>query len=855
MAWLRWFRRARSGDDFSDEIRSHLAIETDRLIADGRSPDEAAAAARRAFGNVTRATERYHESRRIGWLDHLRQDLRGGARSLRRYPIAAIVAVLSLAAGIGATTTFLTIRDVIFEKAPPLYADPWQLSKVQVNRQDRLIMPIGSYVPGDLYATWRDTMGLTMAASLPPRGVRDVRLADRVEPVNVRAVTATFFTVLGVSPVAGRGFFAAETNAGARPALLSYQHWQEWFGGRDDAIGSTLWIDNVPHTIVGVMPARFWFSDFAPPVWTLLDAAALSAGNDLQVVIRRPGDMSHNALAARLRGSLMEYSAKLPAGRGPLQMRISAIKGTPLGDGMSIILPFVLGASVMLTLLIACANVAILMIAQWTTRELETAVRTALGATRWRLVRALVAESVLLAVCAGVLGVCVMLALRGIFLSGSRLFVQVLDLSINPVVFLQVAAVTILTGIAAGLGPALFETRSLQVDPLRGLRTSDHVRQRWSHALVVLEIMVTMALLVVAASLITGFERSSGEQMGFDPQRILTASVENRNGLPVPQLLETLRQIPGVASVAAANGVPLGGRGVQQPASMDSTGANAVVAEWISMSEEFFSTLGVPMRAGRAFTSEDTALTGTAIVAEGLARQLYGDSSAIGRQIWAKGKAYDVIGVVADYTSQPTAQRLPFPKVFLPIATPAREITTMRFVIRADSDPSSLVQPIRRALRDAAPGMVVSNTYTYRQMLSLQGQETLLGTAPLFPLIVIGMMLTASGIYGVLAFAISRRSREIAVRVAIGADRGNQIRLVMAHSLRLVMIGLALGIALTFGLSRVVRASGGAGSMYDPELAAFVLPVVMVLAVAALATWIPVRRALRINPASLLKAN
>jgi predicted permease len=846
--------RRRPTTDFSEEIQSHIAIETDRLVSEGLPREQAAAAARRAFGSVTRATERYHESRRVGWLDHLQHDVRAGARSLRRYPIAALVAVLSLAAGIGATTTFLTIRDVVFEKAPPLYADPTQLSKVQVNRRDRLIMPIGSHVPGDLYSTWRDTTGVTMAASLPPRGVRDVRLADRLEPVAVRAVTANFFAVLGVSPATGRGFIAADASAGSRPAVLSHRHWQDWFRGRDDAIGSTLWIDNVAHTVVGVMPPRFWFSDFNPPVWTLLDPAILSAGNDVQVVVRRPADLSHDALAARLRGALTEYSARLPADRGPLQMRVSAIKGTPLGDQMSLILPFILGASVTLTLLIACANVAILMIAQWTTREMETAVRTALGATRWRLVRALVAESLLLAVFAGALGVCVMLALRGIFIRGSQQFVQVLDLSINPVVFLQVAAITILAGIAAGIGPALFETRSLQVDPLRGIRSSDRVRQRWSHALVVLEITVTMALLVVATSLIGSFERSSGEQMGFSPQRILTAGLENKSGLSIPQLLETVRQIPGVAAVAAANAVPLGPRGVQQATSVDSTGANAIQAEWISTSQEFFSTLGVPLRAGRAFTNQDKTLTGTAIVAEGLARQLFGDASPIGRQIWARGKAWDVIGVAADYTSQPTAQRVPFPKVFVPIATQPGEITAVRFVIRADSDPTSLVEPVRRTLRDAAPGMLVTNTYTYRQILSVQGQETLLGTAPLFPLIVIGMMLTASGIYGVLAFAISRRSREIAVRVAIGAGRGNQMRLVMAHSLRLVMIGAACGITLTFGLSRLVRATGGAGSVYDPQWLAFVLPVLMVLAVAALATWIPMRRALSINPASLLKA-
>jgi ABC-type antimicrobial peptide transport system permease subunit len=182
-------------------------------------------------------------------------------------------------------------------------------------------------------------------------------------------------------------------------------------------------------------------------------------------------------------------------------------------------------------------------------------------------------------------------------------------------------------------------------------------------------------------------------------------------------------------------------------------------------------------------------------------------------------------------------------------------MTTARFVIRAENDPTSLVQPVRRALRDAAPGIVVNNTYTYSQMLSVQGQEMLLGTAPLFPLIAIGMFLTMAGVYGVLAFAVSRRSRELAVRVAIGATRSDQFRLVTLHSLRLLSIGSLCGVGLTFALSRLVRAAGGGGSIYDPGWPAFVVPVLIVLIVGAIATWVPTRRALRVDPVLVLKSN
>jgi predicted permease len=495
------------------------------------------------------------------------------------------------------------------------------------------------------------------------------------------------------------------------------------------------------------------------------------------------------------------------------------------------------------------------MIAQWTMRETETAVRAALGASRSRLVRALIAESVVLALAAGALGVAVMLALRGVFIRGSRLFTQVLDLSLDPVVFLQVAAITIATGVVAGLGPALFETRTLQLDPLRGIRTSDRVRQRWSHALVVLEITVTIALLVVTTSFLDGLERSRSGDMAFDTTPLLTAGVDNPAGIPTAQLLEAVRQIPGVNAAAASTAVPFGRRGIRQLTSADSSGAHAVQAEWISTTDGFFSTLGVAVTAGRRFTSQDTPRTGTAMVSEGFARQVFAGASPIGRQLWSQGKAYDVIGVVADYPDNPTQYRMIPPRVYRPLSLDAREVTSVRFLVRAQDDPAALIQPIRRVLAAASSVNVINSTYTYRQILSVQGQEMMLGTAPFFPLIAIGMLLTAAGIYGVLAFAIARRAREIAVRVAIGATRMNQMQLVTLHSLRLLGIGIGCGVALTFALSRVVRAVGGGGSLYDPPWPAFVIPVLTVLLVGVVATWVPTRRALRINPALLLKTN
>jgi putative ABC transport system permease protein len=848
MAWRR-----RTTADFSDEIRAHIALETDRLIADGMDPDEAARSARRRFGNVTAATERFHQSRRVRWLDELRQDFHAARRNLVRYPIVAIVAVLSLGAGIGATAASLTIRDVIFQNPPPLYEQPQQLSRIQVNRQDRPIRPMGSYVPADLFTRWRSALGPSIAAADVREGASDVRIGDRIEPTRVRPVTADLFNVLGVAPEIGQPF--SSSSAATEPqAILSYRLWQEWFGGRPDALGATIWINNQPHMVIGVMPRRFWFSEMNDPVWTLLEPQRLDASTRLLVIARRANGTSADALTTSLQGSLAEYSRQLPAGQGPLKMLASEIKGTPMADQMSLILPYVLGTAVLLTLLIACANVAILMIAQWTRRETETAVRAALGASRPRLIRAMVAESLLLATCAGILGIGSTYVMRAVMLRNAPLADTFVDLSIHSGVLLKTISITLLAGLLAGIGPALIETRRLQLDPLRGIATSDRVRQRWSHTLVVLEITLTLALLVVTSSMVGGYQRSRGNEIGFDLNPFLTVSVQSNSGIPTAQLVETIARVPGVAAVTPATSIPLNVDGRRRPVSTTATGANAIQAEQASIDPDFFRTLGVPMRAGRAFTRLDTPQNRTVIVSDSFARQVFGESSAIGRQIWMDKAAYDIVGVVADYVSTPVESRLPAPKVFLPLSADTADTKTMRFLVRATTDPAPLVEPVRRALRNASAGLNVNSVVTLRQMITIIGQEYLVGTAPLFPLIVIGMMLTSSGIYGVLAFAVSRRTRELAIRLAVGAERGNQIRLVMAHSLRLVLIGATFGIALTFGLSRLVRAAGGAGSLYDPPWPAFVIPVVIVMIVAALATWIPARRALRVNPSLLLKS-
>jgi putative ABC transport system permease protein len=832
--------RQRPDGDFDREIQAHIEIETERLIDDGMPPDAARVAARRRFGNVTVARERFYETGRLLWLDHLLQDARCAGRNMRRYPVSSLVAVLSLAAGIGATTVTLTVRDVIFHRAPPTYQRPHELSRVQVGSPDS---PFLGPVPSALYSSWRDALGPSLAGATS-LGERTLRSDDRTEVVRLRPATTELFDVLGVAPALGLPFSKAARGDGPRPAIISHRLWQQLFDQRADAIGRVVWIDGQAHTVIGVMPERFWFSDMDSPVWTELDLRTLPPDARVDAVVRRPADMTPPMLEARLQSGLADYVQHLPAGQRRLIVNASGLAGTPLGHQMSFVLPYVLATAVLLTLLIACANVAILMIAQWTARAHEIAIRASIGASRGRIVRSLLTESVLVSVCGGLLGVCATFALFGIVRSAGE--ITFFDLTIDTVIFLQTAIITLLTGVAAGVAPALYETRRLHTNPLRTMATSDRVRQRWRHALVVFEIAVTIALLVVTSTMIDGYWRSLHGAVGYPTHPLMNAWVDNQNGVPTTRILETLDDIPGVAAAAAS-------RTSRQRIALDAPGTESHITDRAEISAGFFTALGVPMRAGRPFARSDVN-TNVAIVNETVAASLLRGRDPVGTRLWIATVPHDIVGVVADYASSPLRAGSPEPRVFVPLVLDSKEIKRLTFLVRAEGDPAALAPTVRREVRESAAGTVVPGIATVDQSIEIMGQEMMAGTAPLLPLVTIGMLLTTAGIYGVLAFAIARRSRELAVRVAVGASAGQVIRLITAHTVRLIAIGSTLGLLLMFGLARVVRSGGGAGSIWDPPLHSFVVPVIVVVVLGALATWVPSRRALKIDPVVLLRS-
>jgi putative ABC transport system permease protein len=598
------------------------------------------------------------------------------------------------------------------------------------------------------------------------------------------------------------------------------------------------------------MPERFWAFDMETDVWAPVDVKTLPSDALLEVIVRRRAEVTTRAVADAFQNDVEKYLNALPNPERRGRVQIVPMQGTPIGHAIAPAVVWLMAACVILTLLIACTNVAVLVIAQWTGREREFAIRTALGSGRWRIVRALLAESMLLALSGGTLGVCATFIFLAVALRQASGDIDFFNFSINAGVLIRTALITISAGIFAGLAPALYETRRLQANPIRAI-PSDRVRQRWRNGLVVAEITVTIALLVVTSTMIDGYRRAISEDLGFDVKPLVAASVEAPQGVRIAEIQERLRGLPGVVNVAMSTTPAMSRPTGRQVVSFDGGGSNSMMADKAIVGSDFWSVLGLRIRIGRGFSAEEdrSNAASVAMVNDALAGRMWPGRNPIGMRLWTQGRSYDVVGVVADYKNVPLS--LPAPAFYLPISAATSPLTRMTFYVRASGNPADLVQAVRAEIRGVGLDHVVSGTFTLQSVVDVIGREILTAVYPMTPLIATGLLLSAAGIYGVLAFAVTRRSRELAIRVAVGATGKQLVGLIAGLSLRLVTLGVLLGVGATFALSRFAQGEGG---VFDsPSFAVFIVPVIVVLAVGSLATWLPSRRALSVNPAGLLR--
>ena len=878
-----WPFRRRSDDDFRREIEAHLSIEADRLTTEGMTPDEARHASRRSFGNITRVAERFYESRRALWFDELRQDVRYAVRGLWRSPGFAAAAVLTLALGIGANSAIFSVVNAVVLRPIP-YRDPASLVLIDIS--------LTLSAPSWLTSSWRDR-ARTLSDMAGFNGPRAATLNAGSEPEQVQSalITWNFLSLLGVAPAAGRDFMEADASAGAIPvALLSHALWITRFGGDASIVGRTLRVSGDAVTVVGVTAATFRFpatgglTPVSVPLDTQPDVMRVAGPTTRLNVIGRlaPGipapaatqellAIYKQAAASLLDDGKREYSQseidRLQLETGLLQERLAGNVRERLWLAMG---------AVGFVLLVACANVANLLLARASTRHRELAVRTALGARRARLVRLLLTESVLLALIGSVLGLLLAVSTSGVarLVLAERL-PHIDTIAVDWWVLAFTVAVAAVTGMLCGLASIPGATRISLTGVFSGGTPAVTGRSTMRRILLSTEVAMTFVLVVGATLLVQTLWNLSTKDRGFEADRLLTVRVSP--GAPrdldrtdrradsryfamfFSELRDRLERIPGVASAGAVSLAPLAGT-ASRLANIAVDGRGHVADDSLTpiafVTPGYLRTMRIPVIAGRDFDERDRLGAERAVIVnEAFQRRFAPDGNIVGARITAITEGFTVIGVTEDVPDR-SLREVPEPLVMAPLAQmPAGNITwqALTFVLRtAGDDPLRLAPAVRREVWAIDPNIVISEMATMDERVALT-IRTERDSALLFGLFAVAaLVMAAIGVYGVTAYAIAQRTKEIGIRIALGAARRDISRLVASQTLVPTMIGVAIGVAGAAIAAKLVASMVYGLTPLDP--ATFAMAAVVLVAVALISTWLPTRLATRTDPLTALRS-
>jgi len=800
-------------------------------------------------------------------------DVRYALRALAKSPGFAFVAITSLALGIGANSTiFSLVRATVFPSLP--YREPSRLVDLH-EVSNELCTGCGVGTSFDSYRDWRaQARGFeNMGASREDQFV----VSGRDEAVRVPGglVTASLFPTLGVRPAIGRGFLPEEDRAdGPRVVLLSQGTWQQMFGGDSGLVGQTIRVNGVPATVVGVMPNGFGYPEFAK-LWVPMGAYVRPASRDdrsADVVAR----LAPNTTLAQARAEISAVSGRI-ASEHPKEYRGWSATASPMlevlrGDSGP---PFLvlLGASAFV-LLIACANLANLMLARAARREREVAVRLALGAGRGRLIRMLLVECFLVSTAGAALGI--LLALWGVdaiprLIATEIPFWIVFVVDWRVVVF--AALLSVLTALAVGLLPALRSSRADLVDSLRDgaqSATTSARRGRLRSALVIAQIAAALVLLAGAGLMIKTFLRArSTNDLGYDPRNVLTASVQMLQpryddaaqiGVFAAAVEERVRAVPGV-TVATVEHDEFLGTFVGAYGNVTLEGSTTPVPDNIvprfnkAVGPDYFQVLRIPLRRGRAFTSTDRAgAPAVAIVSESAARALWPSGDAIGKRL-KLGQPNDdrlwltIVGVVGSTIGSPLGRSRPTGFIYVPFAQqPARPVSVLA---RTAGAPMDLAAAVRSEIVAVDPDAATDPLSTMEASLASWISPVRFFARLLTALAALAIALAALGIYGVVAYTVSQRTREIGIRMALGATSTGILKLVVGYGVVVTLIGVALGIAGSFALTGALRGILFETSATDPVV--FVGVSLLLAFVSIAACYAPARRAVRVEPVIALR--
>ena len=818
-------------------------------------------------------------------MEQFLQDVRYAVRTLSQQRAFTFAAITALALGIAATTAVFSVVDAILLRPFP-YPDP-----------DRIVMFMNTSPNGSgpaaspaKFAHWRQQADVVQDAAAIRDGTENFTGGDVPEQVHAGQVSEGYFRLLGARPLLGRTFSADEDRPnGARVAVISYGWWTRRFASDQSIIGKTIQLGGDPYTVIGVIARGFDPSEFgdSPDVWTpfQLDPNSTDQGHYFMAGARLKPGVSLAQAQARLRQSAEAFRTKFPNALGKKQsFSVEPIQDVFIRNSRSILM--VLLAAVAGVLLIACANVANLLLVRSTVRRREMAIRAAMGAGTGRIVRQLLTESVLLAIAGGTLGL-------GLGLTGIRWLLSINTAGLPRVgdagsavhldwrVVAFTAAISIVTGLLFGVAPAVHAAR----DDLNGvLREGSgaagggrHTRLRSS--LVVLEVALALTLVIGSGLLIRTSLALRAVSPGFDADNVLTMRMaftgpRFASSTAVEQTIRDgvtrLRMVPGVVAASAACCVPLeGGYGlpfkiVGRP--LDNGPFNGG-GSWTTASPGYFEVLKIPVLRGRAFSDRDTKdATPVVIINESMAKQYWKngdpltDRLVIGRGVmkeFAGEPDRQIIGVVADSRDGGLNQD-PGPKMFIPqaqVPDPVNALNTrlspMAWVIRTSVPPMSISAAVQEQLRQAT-GLPVSDIRSMDQIVSRSVSRERFNTLLMMIFALSALTLAAIGIYGVMAYAVQQRTREIGVRLALGAQPGAVRTMVVVQGLRLALVGVAIGVGTAFGLSRYMSSLLFGVQPRDPLI--FIGVPVLLAIVALLAVWVPAARASRIDPLGALRS-
>ncbi|HYK35832.1 ABC transporter permease [Alloacidobacterium sp.] len=885
MSIRRFTDRTRKDEDLAEEIESHLAHAQDANTARGLSPEEARRRAYVRFGNPRSTRERVWRDRSLPWLEDLWRDLRFALRGLGKTPGFTIIAILVIAVGIGVNTAVFSVINAVLLK-PLTYPDPQSLVEM------RNTGPQGSFAGANIpkFNIWHQQTSIFNQVAAYDFGGAGLNITGGDHPEQVQGihVSADYFSLFGAPVVAGRTFTAAEDSPhGGHITVLSYGLWKSRYGADPKVVGTTIQLDGEPYLIVGVI-GRGFVTDTPADLWVpfQFDLNSQDMAHYFTVAARLKPGTTLAQVNAQLRLAADEYrhiygKDSLPPNGG---FGVVSLQQATIGDTRFPLL--VLLGAVGFVLLIACANVANLLLARASSRKREFATRAALGAGRSQIIRQLLTESLTLSLAGGVLGL--LLGFAGVrFLLGinpgniPRIGEDGSAVTLDIHILLFTLGISLLTGILFGLVPAVSASRSNLAATLNenGSRAGVGFRSdKLRSAFVIGEMALTLVLVIGAALLVRTFFKLQAVDTGFATHNVISMAMSMsgdrfQKTAPVDQVIrdgtDRVLAVPGVLDVGVTNCLPMNNSFgmifdvVGRPkGNSPFTGG----AGFYSISWRYFNALKIPLLRGRSFTEQDDgAAPGVVIINQAMARQYWPKGDPLKDRIQiapGAGPAFaegprQVVGIVGD-THDDGPTRDPFPIMYIPLAQmPDLEtalnsrVAPLWWIIRSQADPRTLVPPVTAALRGASGGLPVAHIRTMDEIEARNIARQRFNMLLLTVFGCAGLLMAAIGIYGVMSYSVQQRTQELGVRMALGAQASNLRNMVVRQGMGLTLIGVVIGTGGALWLTRFLASFLFGVKTLDPI--AFVAMPFLLSAVALVSIWVPAKRATRVDPMTALR--